>query len=92
MLTDQHFGKVASIFEQVEGFEGSGYDWASVAYAVVGRDAPHLEGRFGPDPAAGRVVAYGRAHGALGGGGARLAKAFSDAEYLGGLVAISELD
>ncbi len=31
MLTDQHFGKVASIFEQVEGFEGSGYDWASVA-------------------------------------------------------------
>ncbi len=31
MLTDQHFGKVASTFEQVEGFEGSGYDWASVA-------------------------------------------------------------
>lgn len=50
MLTDQHFGKVAAVFEQVEGFEGSGYDWASVAHAVVGRDAQHLEGRFGTDP------------------------------------------
>ncbi|MDI9959389.1 MULTISPECIES: Imm51 family immunity protein [unclassified Rhodococcus (in: high G+C Gram-positive bacteria)] len=92
MLTDQHFGKVASIFEQVEGFEGSGYDWASVAHAVVGRDAPHLEGRFGTDPEAGMFVAYGSDNGALGELGALLVKAYSDAEYLGGLVAISELD
>ncbi|MCD2155303.1 immunity 51 family protein [Rhodococcus cerastii] len=92
MLTDQHFGKVAAVFEQVEGFEGSGYDWASVAHAVLGRDAPHLEGRFGTDPEAGMFVAYGSDNEALGELGVLLAKAYSDAEYLGGLVAISELD
>lgn len=92
MLTDQHFGKVAAVFEQVEGFEGSGYDWASVAHAVISRDAPHLEGRFGTDPEAGMFVAYGSDNKALGELGALLAKAYSDADYLGGLVAISELD
>ncbi|OYD70430.1 immunity protein 51 of polymorphic toxin system [Rhodococcus sp. OK302] len=92
MLTDQHFGRVAAVFEQVEGFEGGGYDWASVAHAVVGRDAPNLEGRFSTDPEAGMFVAYGGDHEALSELGILLAKAYSDAGYLGGLVAISELD
>lgn len=92
MLADQHFGTVAAVFEQVEGFNGSGYDWASVAHALAGRDAPHVVDRFRTDPEAGMFVAYGADHEALHELGVLLAKAYSDAEYLGGLVAISELD
>lgn len=92
MLTDQHFSTVAAVFEQVEGFTGSGYDWASVAVAAVGRDAPHLESRFRTDPEAGMFVAYGGDREALGELGVLLARAYADSEYLGGLVGISELD
>ncbi|MGC0366275.1 hypothetical protein ABH922_004259 [Rhodococcus sp. 27YEA15] len=92
MLTDQYFGKVASVFEQTEGFEGNGYDWGSVAEAVVGRDAPHLKNRFGTDPEAGMFVAYGTDHEALTELGILLAKAYSDVEYLSGLIEISEPD
>ena len=92
MLTDQHFGKVAAVFEQVDGFDGSGYDWASVAHAVTERDAPHLQNRFRTDPEAGMFVAYGPDQEALAELGTLLAKAYSDLEYLGGLVAIAELD
>lgn len=45
-----------------------------------------------PIPRPKMFVAYGSDNEALGELGVLLAKAYSDAEYLGGLVAISELD
>lgn len=91
MLSDKHFGVHEEIFEAA-GAEGNGYDWSSVALALVDRDAEHLVGRFGTDPEAGTFVAYGADEVVLEQLGELLLEVYNDPEILAGLVAVAEWD
>ena len=91
VLRDAHFGVPSEVFEAA-GAEGNGYDWASIALALVERDAEHLVGRFGMDPEAGMFVAYGADPAVLEELGNLLVQAYLDPDLLTGLAAIAEWD
>jgi len=61
MLSDRHFGAKEHIFREraSEGWEGGGYDWASIARVAVKEKLPHLESEITYDPEAGMFSAQG---------------------------------
>ena len=75
---------------EAAGAEGNGYDWASIALALVERDAEHLVGRFGTDPEAGAFVAYGADPTVLTELGELLLEVYNDADLLADLATIAE--
>lgn len=91
VLRDTHFGAHTETFEAA-GAEGGGYDWSSIALALVERDAEHLVGRFGTDPEAGMFVAYGADPTVLEQLGALMFEVYNDPDLLAGLAAIAEWD
>ncbi len=46
-----------------EGFEGSGYDWGSLAAVFIAEQAPDLQGIVRFDPEAGMFTAYSKSTG-----------------------------
>lgn len=91
ILRDAHFGVHEEIFEAA-GAEGGGYDWSSIALALVERDAEQLVGRFGTDPEAGMFVAYGADPTVLEQLGSLMLEVYNDPDLLAELAAIAEWD
>lgn len=48
-----------------EGFEGSGYDWESLAQVFLTQQCPHLEAEIGFDPEGSMFCAYSKNREAL---------------------------
>ena len=89
LLTESHFALHTDLFEAA-GVEGNGYDWSSIALALVERDAEHLVGRFGTDPEARAFVAYGADPVVLEQLGELMVEAYNDPDVLSGLASTAE--
>ena len=91
LLTGNPMAEKCPIFEELEGWLGNGYDWASVARTLVEEELPGLEGAVSFDPEADMFVAYGPREAIL-----RLGRAmqavFHDDSRLRDLLSRSELD
>ncbi|MCA0269546.1 MAG: immunity 51 family protein [Bacteroidetes bacterium] len=63
LLADTDMLARVHIFEERadEGWEGFGYDWASVARVILDEDLADIADRIGLDPEAGMFAAYGEA-------------------------------
>jgi hypothetical protein len=59
LLTGKPMEEMCPVFEELEGWTGSGYDWAAVARTVIAEELPQLEGAVSFDPEADMFVAYG---------------------------------
>jgi hypothetical protein len=91
LLSDALMVEKCPIFEELEGWAGNGYDWASVARTVLAEQLPQVQDAVSFDPEAGMFVAYGpkSAIQALAG---IMAAVFHDDGRLRDLLSRSELD
>lgn len=93
ILADTDMLPVAHVFEERadEGWQGNGYDWASIARVLLGEDLSDLADTVGLDPEAGMFAAYGDGEAVM-----RLAEAmhaaYHDEARLRDLLARAELD
>ncbi len=74
-----------------EGWEGNGYDWASIATVVIREQMPETLSAIELDPEAGRFAAYGPLE-ALTRLGESLAVVYADEAALRDLLGRAELD
>jgi hypothetical protein len=59
ILTGDHMVEKCPVFEELEGWAGNGYDWASLARTVIAEELPQLTNAVSFDPEADMFVAYG---------------------------------
>lgn len=75
-----------------EGFEGSGYDWASLAQVFLEERCPDLQGKIGLDPESGMFCAYSKEKDDLADFILRFKKACEDQPLIADLFSRAELD
>ena len=90
-LSDGRMVEKCPIFEELEGWLGNGYDWASVARTVIAEQLPQVQGAVSFDPEAGMFAAYGP-RAAIQALAAIMAAVFHDDSRLRDLLSRSELD
>jgi hypothetical protein len=59
LLTGNPMLEKCPVFEELEGWTGNGYDWASVARTIIAEELPQLKDAVSFDPEADMFVAYG---------------------------------
>jgi hypothetical protein len=91
LLTGDPMVEKCPVFEELEGWLGNGYDWASVARTVIAEELPQLEGAVSFDPEADMFAAYGPRDAVLRLAGVMQA-VFRDDSRLRDLLSRSELD
>jgi hypothetical protein len=91
LLSDGRMVEKCPIFEELEGWLGNGYDWASVARTVVAEQLPQVRDALSFDPEAGMFAAYGPKP-AIQALAAIMAAVFHDDGRLRDLLSRSELD
>jgi len=91
LLGDHLMVEKGPIFEELEGWDGSGYVWASVARTIVSEQLRELQDSISFDPEAGMFVAYGP-RAAIQAFAGIMAAVFHDDSRLRDLLSRSELD